>query len=141
MLFLAQILGASAIGLRAKEIVILRVSARAECQYCIGAHTLAGADAGLSDAELRALRGEQPLKDVFPDDELALVSLSDAIVDDSISTDEACQAVRSAYGDHGLVELTLLASATLMLNRFCTALGLPLGGAAIERLAAIGMTR
>jgi AhpD family alkylhydroperoxidase len=138
MPFLAQILGPSAIGMRAKEIVILRVSAQARCTYCVGAHTVAAADAGLSLDELEGLRGERALDGLFAGGEHALVELSDAIAEGGALSAEASERLRSAYGDHGLVELALLASTTLMLNRFCTTLRLPLGAATRRRLSELG---
>jgi AhpD family alkylhydroperoxidase len=139
MAFLGQILGASSIDLRAKEIVILRVSAQAGCVYCIGAHTVAAADAGLSSAELRAIREGTPGDGVLGGAEVALLALSDAIAGGGVPPAAVLDAVRAVYAEHGLVELTLLASATLMLNRFCTTLRLPLGDAAAARLVELGV--
>jgi hypothetical protein len=42
-------------------------------------------------------------------------------------------------GDPELVELTLVASATLMLNRYCSALGLPTSASTLSRLADEGL--
>ena len=47
---------------------------------------------------------------------------------------------RAHLGDPELVELTLLVGATLLLNRFCTALELPTSPKALHRLAAEGWT-
>jgi len=43
------------------------------------------------------------------------------------------------YDEAEIVELTLLCAATVMLNRYCTALGLPVSAATVERLAAEGL--
>jgi hypothetical protein len=48
----------------------------------------------------------------------------------------AREALRSRVGDPALVELTLLVGATVMLNRFCTALDLPTAPGVVARLAA-----
>jgi alkylhydroperoxidase family enzyme len=44
--------------------------------------------------------------------------------------------LREYFSEHELVELALLAGATAMLNRFCTALELPASAATLARLAA-----
>ena len=45
--------------------------------------------------------------------------------------------MRRTFGDHGLVEIVMVAAATLMLNRFCTTLRLPLTSATAARLQAL----
>ncbi len=42
------------------------------------------------------------------------------------------------FADHELVELTVAVTATVMLNRYCTALDLPTSAATLARLAAEG---
>ena len=79
MPFVAQVLGPAALDLRAKELIVLRVSERAGCDYCVGAHRVAAADAGVSALEDAALTGRVPLEDAFAGDELALLRLCDAI--------------------------------------------------------------
>src|SRR6266851_7657616 len=54
--FIGMVLGPSAIGVRTKEIAILRTSARASCRYCVEAHTVAALDVGFTAAEVRSLR-------------------------------------------------------------------------------------
>ena len=137
MPFLAQILGPSQIDLRTKELVILRVSALAQCDYCVGAHTLAAADAGVSGHERAALRGERPLAEVFGPEEVAIIELCDAVWAEGEPDARLVEGVGARLGDHVLVELVLLIGATLMLNRFCTTLRLPLVAASRERLAAL----
>ncbi|MGI8693977.1 MAG: hypothetical protein ACR2JK_13945 [Geodermatophilaceae bacterium] len=48
--------------------------------------------------------------------------------------DGPAQGLREYFADHEIVELTLLIGATMMLNRFCTALALPTSGAVAYRL-------
>jgi alkylhydroperoxidase family enzyme len=47
--------------------------------------------------------------------------------------------LREHFAEHEVVELTLVAGATLMLNRFCTALELPTSPATLGRLEAAGV--
>ena len=135
--FLGPVLGPSSIDLRTKELVILRVSAEAECAYCTGAHRVAAADAGVSDGERRALVGSAPLDEWFEGEDLRLLRLCDAIAAGGHVEARVVDAVRRDRGDHGVVELVLLACATLMLNRFCTTLELPLTEATAGRLGSL----
>lgn len=135
--FLGPVLAPSSIDLRTKELVILRVSSIAECAYCTGAHSVAAADAGISDAERKALVGSVPLEQAFAAEELRLLCLCDAIAAGGPVDAKLVGGVRRDRGDHGVVELVLLACTTLMLNRLCTTLELPLTSATAERLFAL----
>jgi AhpD family alkylhydroperoxidase len=137
MPFVAQVLGASAVDLRTKELIILRVSHEAGCVYCVGAHRLAAADAGVEAVEDAALRGLVPLERAFGRDELELLRLCDAIAGGGDVPDRLIEPVRRRLGEHGLVEVVMVAATTLMLNRFCTSLRLPLTTASARRLRAL----
>jgi len=139
--FLGAVLGASAIDARTKEIVIVRTSALADCEFCTRSHTTVALDAGLSTVEVRALRGLSAVETsgtVFnaPRD-IALLGWVDAVaggrgpVAPGVST-----ALSQHWADHEIVELTLLIGATLMLNRFATALELPTAPDVLARLGA-----
>jgi len=136
--FIGTVLGPSAIGARAKELVILRTSALLECRYCVQAHTVVARDAGLSRAEVRALRGARAAwVAVFPDpSERALLAWVDAVALGPGPVPAAARAaLRAEYADPEVVELTLLVGATVMLNRFCTTLELPTSPQVLARLA------
>ena len=123
--FLGAVLGPSWIGLRDKEIVILRTSAVLGCRYCTQAHTVVALDSGLTRDEVRGLRGELPLTDAFPDAaDRALVAWCDAVAHGVDSDLETARADLPA-DDARVVELTLLISTTVLLNRYATALALP----------------
>ena len=138
--FLGVVLGQSAIDMRTKEVVILRTSARASCRYCVEAHTIVALDSGLSITEVRALRGELDTEEAFPaEEDRAVIAWCDALVGTG-SVDAACRdRLRQGHPDHVVVELTLLATTTLLLNRFCTALELPTSPEVLARLATSGM--
>ena len=132
--FLGAVLGPSWIGLRDKEIVILRTSAVMGCRYCTEAHTVVALDSGLGRDEVRALRGELPLADAFPDDaDRALVAWCDAV---ALGAESDLVGARAALGvdDARVVELTLLVSTTVLLNRYATALALPTSADVRDRL-------
>jgi len=139
--FISTALGPSAIDWRTKEIVIVRTSALAGCRYCVQSHTVVALDAGLSRAEVVALRGEASIPDSFDDPrELALLRWIETVAAAAGPVDETARTVlRRYWSDHEVVELTTVIAVTLMLNRFATALELPTSGATIDRLAAEGL--
>jgi AhpD family alkylhydroperoxidase len=137
MPFIGTLYDAGAVDLRSKELVILRVSAVNRCRYCIATHTVAGWDAGLTEAETAALLGSP---EGLGERDAALVEWCDAISRSGEPVgDEVAAGLRDHFADHEVVELTLVAAATLMLNRFCTALELAPTEATVARLAAAGV--
>jgi AhpD family alkylhydroperoxidase len=142
MPFLDAALGPSAVDARTKELVILRTSAVLGCRYCTQTHTVVARNTGVSVEEVAALRGEAPLEAAFTDPrELALLQWVDAVAVGAGPVPEAARrAARERLEDPDLVELTLLVGATLLLNRFCTALDLPTSPKVLRRLAAEGWT-
>jgi AhpD family alkylhydroperoxidase len=140
--FLDAALGASAVDARTKELVILRTSAMLGCRYCTQTHTVVARNTGLSMEEVAALRGQQPLEGAFTDPrELAVLRWVDVVAVGPGPVSEADRrAVREHLEEPDLVELTLLVGATLLLNRFCTALELPTSPKVLRRLAAEGWT-
>ncbi len=139
--FISTALGPSALDSRTKEIVIVRTSALAGCRYCVQSHTVVALDAGLSRTQVSALRGAAPIEEAFETArELALLRWVDTVTGDPGPVDDdARNAVRRHWDDHEVVELTMVIGATLMLNRFATALALPTGEAVLDRLAAEGL--
>ena len=132
--FLGAVLGPSWIGLRDKEIVILRTSAVMGCRYCTEAHTVVALDSGLTRDEVRGLRGEVPLEQAFPEEaDRALVAWCDAVAHGVDSDLEQARA-RLGTDDARVVELTLLVSTTVLLNRYATALALPTSPDVRDRL-------
>lgn len=137
--FLGAVLGASAVDARTKEIVILRTSALQGCRYCVDAHTVVALDSPLTRVEVARLRGADPSGWSDPAD-AALVAWVDIVGGQTGSVqDEPIALLRRHYADHEVVELTLLIGATLMLNRFCTALALPTSDAVADRLRREGL--
>ena len=135
--FVARVYGETSIDLRTKELAILRVSARSGCRYCVDTHTVAGWDAGLSVEETAGLRTEPS---GLSEREAALVAWCDALcAAPEPVPNAAAERLRGHFAEHEVVELTLVAGATLMLNRFCTALELPTSPATLARLEAEGV--
>jgi AhpD family alkylhydroperoxidase len=142
MPFVATVLGPSAIEARTKELVIVRASALLGCSYCVQTHSVVALDSAVSVAEVRALRGERPWTEVFDaDDERALLGWVDAVAGGVGSVPAAASAsLRAHFSEAEVVELTLLCAATVMLNRYCTALELPTSARTLQRLAAEGLS-
>jgi AhpD family alkylhydroperoxidase len=120
--FIDAVFGPTSVAARLKEIVILRVSAANGCFYCTETHTRVARRLGFSAEELAALRGEAPPPTHWTPRELALLLFSEALSD---RPQEAVELLRSHFDDAEIVELVTLGSATVLLNRFATALELP----------------
>ncbi|MEJ7704096.1 MAG: carboxymuconolactone decarboxylase family protein [Geodermatophilaceae bacterium] len=137
--FLSAVLGASSLDARTKELVIVRTSVLLECDYCVNSHSVVALDTGLTIEEVRGLRGEGPA--VAADErEDALLGWVDAVAGGRGAVEDTVAArVGRCFADHEVVALTLLVGATMMLNRFCTALELPTSPEVCQRLAAAGL--
>jgi len=137
--FLSTVLSASALDARTKEIVIVRTSAVQECRYCIDAHSVVALDTGLTVAEVRTLSERGPAS--LPDErEAALLAWIDAVAGATGPVQDSVAArLGASYRDYEIVELTLLIGATMMLNRFCTALSLPTSTEVTMRLTEEGL--
>ncbi|WP_327582588.1 carboxymuconolactone decarboxylase family protein [Nonomuraea sp. NBC_00507] len=134
--FIGAALGPSALSWRTKELVIVRVSALAGCRYCVQTHTAVALDAGLSREEILALRLSGDYREVFADAaERAVIAWSDAVAGGHGPVpDQARARLREHVADHEMVELTVVAGTTLMLNRLATALDLPTAPDTLSRL-------
>ncbi|HEV8558156.1 MAG TPA: carboxymuconolactone decarboxylase family protein [Actinophytocola sp.] len=133
--FIGTVLGPSALDWRTKELVIVRVSALMECRFCVNAHTAVALDAGLSRAEILALHGKASLDAIIDPAERAMLAWVDAVACGPGPVEPTVLAgLRPHFAEHEIVELTLLVGATLMLNRFATALRLPTDTAVLRRL-------
>ena len=80
--FNGHILFGTTLTARQRELLVLRVAARRSAAYEWAQHVVLAGDAGITDEEVRRLRGEDPL-DGFDDLERALVAAVDELVDDA----------------------------------------------------------
>ena len=97
-----------AIPVRERELVILRVAARADSEYEIGQHRWIAAKAGLTAAEIDAAvdpAREQP----FTDDELALLALADELAATDTISDALWERLGGHWSDDERLELLVLA--------------------------------
>jgi AhpD family alkylhydroperoxidase len=141
MPFLSAMFGESALPERTKEIVVLRTSALLRCHYCTQSHSVVARDSGLSRGEVLALRGEADLASRFEGEaEQALLGWIDAVASGPAPVDEpTAVSFRAHFSEADLVEVTLLIAGTMMLNRFCTTLPLPVSASTIARLTQEGL--
>jgi alkylhydroperoxidase AhpD family core domain len=141
--FLGTAFGPTAVPARTKELVILRTSARLACRYCVDTHSVVALEEGLSPAEVRALTRPGSDDGMFAAPaEVALLAWVDAVAGSSGAVDPASRAALAPHFTAAeVVELTLLVGVTLMLNRFCTALELPISAETRRRLAETRLAR
>jgi AhpD family alkylhydroperoxidase len=138
--FIGNALGPSSIDFRTKEIVILRASALQECNYCVNTHTVVANKAGLNREELLALRGEGSLSVFDSEKEQVLLRWTDVIALGPQPIEQKLKEKMTVHFDESeIVELTLTIGATVMLNRYATALDLPVSKSHQEFLSKEGL--
>lgn len=139
--FIAVALGPSSIGLRVKELVILRTSARMGCPFCTLTHAGIARRAGIGRDEVAAVMdGRSPLDSTHDPDDGALVAWVDAVVaGDGERASAVEDALRSRFGEAGLVELVAVVGATMMLAVFSRTLELSPDPRTVARLASEGL--
>ncbi len=130
MPFIGQQFGPSALDVRHKEMIILGVSALQGCRYCTQTHTVVAYKHGLTPKELLVLRGQQECgtESTFHDREAVLWSYIQAVGGSNLDAqrvDEAMSKLKELWADYEIVEITMLIGTTIMLNRYCIALGIP----------------
>ncbi len=121
--FLGTVFGPTSVAPRLKEIVVLGVSAANRCCYCTETHTGMARRMGFAPDELAALRGEAPPPERWDARERALLGFCEAL---SHRPSGAVELLRPHFDEPEVVELVTLGSTTVMLNRFATALELPI---------------
>jgi AhpD family alkylhydroperoxidase len=120
--FIGTVFGPTSLAPRLKEIVVLRVSAASGCRYCTETHTSVARRMGFDAEELAALRGEGPAPARWSPAQRALLAFSVAL---SERPAESVELLLPHFSEPEIVELVTLGSATILLNRFATALELP----------------
>ena len=129
MPFLGQIMDEGSIDLATKELVIMRVSQLNGCAYCLAAHRPVALAAGVPDDQLAAVCDVGDL-DALPPRQRAIVRWVDQVTRDAGGvSDGLLAATLDHVRDHQLIELTVLAGTTTMLNQYCTAFQIPPPGA------------
>lgn len=104
-----------------REAVVLRIAVLNRAPYEWDAHVRPARSAGLSDAQLGAIRQSEIGGDLTEEQRLAL-AYTDAITTDLDVSDDLFAAVRTTFDDQQVVELTVTAAAYNMVSRFLVAL-------------------
>ena len=105
--FARQLIAGSSIDLRHRELLILRIAWVARSEYEWGNHVLVARHAGLSDAEIAAVR-TGAAADPWSPMERALLSVPDQLYATGGLDDEVWEVLHRHYSDDALVEMVLL---------------------------------
>lgn len=124
--FLTMILSPSSLTFRIKELIILRVSFLQQCQYCIKSHAwISNQQKILTISEIQSLLSKNADLTIFSLEEQRLLGWIDAVAQYANPVPESClQVLKQDFEEFEIVEITVLIGAVIMLNRYCTALGI-----------------
>jgi alkylhydroperoxidase family enzyme len=103
LVFGGHVLGGSTLPEREREILILRTGWRCGSEYEFGQHTLIGREAGLSEAEIRALAAEGAAG--FDDGDAALIAAADDLVRDHRLGDRTWEALAGRWDARQLLDI------------------------------------
>jgi AhpD family alkylhydroperoxidase len=139
--FVGRALSGVTVDRRTAELVIVRASAMLSCTYCTLTHGAIALDSQVTPEEVVALCDPAGL-DAFPDPrEAALLAWVDAFATGRGEVAEEIADELAAHLDEAtVVEIAMMAGCTIMLNRFCTSLRLPIAPSSLARLAEAGLT-
>jgi len=99
---------------RDRELVILRVAWRCQCEYEWTQHVGIAREAGLSDDEIRRVAGG-PDAPEWSQDDAALLRAVDELRDDSCMTDSTWAALSRRFNEQQMIEVPMLAGHYAML--------------------------
>jgi 4-carboxymuconolactone decarboxylase len=108
-----------------RELVILRVGARADAPYELGQHFPIARDAGLPEAAIEAVLADPP-GTALSDDQRLLVDFTDRLIDRGDVDEANWGALTARYDDAQLVELLCLVGAYRMVADFLNVAGVEL---------------
>jgi uncharacterized peroxidase-related enzyme len=111
--FYGAIMGPGPTDRRVKEAVYLAVALANKCAYCTAAHTAGAKRAGLSDAEIEALRDETDAG--LSDAEKAAVAYARELTRKATASRDGLEA---HFSGEQIVEITLVAAMANFTNRF-----------------------
>ena len=111
----------SLLGARLAFLVNIRLSSLIGCSVCIGANSILGRAAGISEDELLALR-EPVLSGGFSERERTALEYADAIAASHVVGDELFARVRSQFSEEEIIELTATITWEICVAKFNHAL-------------------
>jgi alkylhydroperoxidase family enzyme len=113
----SSILLSSEFDARKREIAVLRVARVTESEYEWTQHERLGRNLGVTEEEIRIIRGEDPVKSLDEEGNL-LCRVADEISREVRLSDEALAAILKRYGVRQATELIVCCSYFNMLSRF-----------------------
>lgn len=115
------------LGLRERELVIDRTTARCGCEYEYGVHIRGFAEkAGIDAAQQRALVHGEADDPVWSEREAALISAVDALIDTKRLSDRQWDALAAHFSETETLEIVQLVAFYHGVSLICGALDLPL---------------
>jgi AhpD family alkylhydroperoxidase len=138
--FFDRALAGVTIDRRTAELVIVRSSAVLGCRYCTLTHGATALGSGVRSEELVALCDVAHQSSVGDERERALLAWVDAAAGGRGEVPgELLDPLRRWIDDATLVEVSMMVGCTILLNRYCSALQLPVSSSSIARLQAVGI--
>jgi len=109
------IVGPGSVERRIKELVYLTVSFTNRCAYCSAAHVASGKKAGISEAEMSALKAGED-GSFTPVEQAAIQYARELTI--AASADNTRAALEEHFNNEQVVEITLVAAMANFTNRF-----------------------
>lgn len=125
LVFGTHILSKNTLSPRDREIAILRAGYLAGSEYEWGQHVIIGRDAGLSDAEMEAIK-QGPGADGWSDAERAILQTADELHGDVRIGDDTWQLLTAHYSNEQILDLIFTCGQYRMLAGALNSLGVPL---------------
>ncbi len=112
-----------------KWLAKLRVAHRNGCGFCIDIGHARAPEAGLSEAQLLALKEQQPPShELWSEDERLVLTYTDAIVETMTVSDELFATLREHFSEPQIIELTTQVAVETFYNIINRALGIEAQG-------------
>ena len=122
LVFANHILFKSTLGMRDREILILRIGHLADCEYEWRQHVQIARDADMTDAEIRAVR-EGATAACWTENERALLNATDELKADTHLSDAAWDALAAHYDTRQIMDIVFTVGQYNMLAMALNSLG------------------
>lgn len=116
--------GNTTLSQRVRQVVILTVGAVCRCDYERYAHSAVAREAGLSDADIKALTQRTPAEGLTRDEEVARRFTTATVAEHSVD-DALFEEAQGIFHDRGLVDLIVLAGSYQLISSLLNAFQVP----------------